>query len=357
MGNVMKKEIFPVCAIKDNFLYCSTLSKHILEKINLYTYEIEYINDIELYELQGRKTVDLLKFNNGYLYLFEYDGKRIIRLGFEGQPTKIFNTGIDTEEGFSSVEFYNNQLYLFPKYTNKFMIMDLDSGMVVGKEKIFEVLDETKIHLNEIDVDRRICMGTIQKDNVIFVFSESTDKVACIDLEAQTVKEIKLKIGGGCSAIQMYNNKLYILDAEGKIWYGEKGVEELELLVDTKYVMGYFRTVIVTDCNIWLIPCFGDEIVVFQDGSLEIYDNYPKDHTFIQTKGHSKFYGYSENCDDYYFAMHSGNYMLTISKKTGNERWIGLKEDALEYWKHCCSNPMLEDNFGVKDFINVLSAK
>lgn len=352
----MKKEIFPVCAIRDDFLYCSTLSKHILEKINLYTYETEYINDIELYDLQERKTVDLLKFDNGYLYLFEYDGKRIIRLGFEGQPTKIFNTGIDTEEGFSSVEFYNNQLYLFPKYTNKFMIMDLDSGMVIGEENIFEVLDETKIHLKELDIDRKICMGTIQKDNVIFVFSESTDKVACINLETQSVKEIKLEIGGGCSAIQMYNNKLYILDAEGKIWCGEKGVDKLELLVDTKYVMGYFRTIIVTDCNIWLIPCFGDEMVVLQDGSLEIYDNYPKDHTFIKTKGHSKFYGYSENFDHYYFAMHSGNYMLTISKKTGKEKWIELKEDVFEYWKHYCHNPMPEGNFGLKDFINVLNA-
>lgn len=57
-----------------------------------------------------------------------------------------------------------------------------------------------------------------------------------------------------------------------------------------------------------------------------------------------KYYGYCENSKFYYFAMHSGNYILSIEKESGKEKWLKpiriLEKRAIynrnNHWKSVC---------------------
>lgn len=329
----MESEKFPACAIDGDYLYTVTLKEHVLEKINIKTYEIEYILDIGEYVEKGRKTVDLIKKNKGYIYLFEYNGKRAIQLDIKNMKSKIFQISQEEIDGYSSVEFYENKIYLLPRRNNFILIFDTEINQVHRCEPIFK--NVKCIERNMENKFEKVCSCSYFKDEKIYIFSSMTNVLSIYDVIKNTIKNIELTlIHGGVKSMQVYNNKSYVLDSENKLWQFNTESCELSFIVDTGEEGFYYGNFIVTDKNIVFLPRFGEIIKIYSDNKLEVYSHYPQDITFENYNGHSKFCGYCDDKENYYIAMHSANYLLIIEKHTGRCKWIKLIENYEKYLEY-----------------------
>lgn len=345
----MESAKFPVGAVIDDYLYTVTLKEHILEKISTKTYEVEYITDFGEYVEKGRKTLNLIKKNGEYIYLFEYDGRRAIQLDVKMKKSKIFKISQDGNGGYISAEFYDNKIYLLPKDNNCITVIDIEKDKIYESEQIFQ---NNEWNENNIEgMSPKVCSCSYLKDTKIYIFSNMTNMVKIYDVEKNSVENKKLTVlQGGVISLQIYNKKCYILDTEGKLWQFNDETNELDFLVDAEGKGTYFVNFIVTDKNIVFLPLFGEKIKIYQDNKLEIYNKYPYDIMFEKYKGHSKFYGYCDDEDNYYVAMHSANYLLVIEKHTGQCKWIKVTEDYQKYLQYH-SGVISEKMVSLKEYI------
>lgn len=351
----MNSALFPACIVLNNCMYCVTFGEHILERINMSTYEVEYICDSNKSVLRELTTVDLIKINGKYIYLFEYNGKRVIQVHIETKKTKVFQVCEEENGGYASAEFHNNKLYLFPKFINQIIIIDLNTEEIERKENIFQNI-ETKEKVNwlykDVEFSKRICSKTYIKDDSIFIFSEISNIVAKYNITSGVIDNSKvLDLANGCISVQLQDDRCYLLDESGKLFLSDVYLNKLSLIIDTEKPYPYFMDFAVAKHLIWFLPCFGNEIMVYDINNITIYKDYPLDIKYIEAKSHSKFYGCCEDKENYYFAMHSANYMLIISKTSGKEKWVKPKESCKRYLQYHRDNVIQEGLMNMDEFI------
>lgn len=352
----MNAAIFPACDVKDNYLYCVTLKEHILEKIDLATYEIEYLDGMDGYSIQERKTVDLVRINGDYIYLFEYDGMRIIQVQPESGRTNIIHVCEEENGGYASVEFYKNKMYLFPQLKNQIIVINLETG-----EKSCFYYDagqaDTKWKLGEHELDKRICSAAYMQEENIYLFSEINNKAVKYSIADGKIEYIPLPyVENGCISVQRKEDACYLLDGSGRICAADKNLGGGSVIIDTEKECPYFGEFVIAGNFVWMLPWFGNEIRICNRKETKVYTDYPEDFRYFKAKTHSQFYRYCEDDKNYYFAMHAANYLLIISKESSEGQWMKLKENCQTYLKYL-GGMVRESRFGLDDFLENLQRK
>ena len=163
----------------------------------------------------------------------------------------------------------------------------------------------------------------------------------------------------GCIHAIWKNGLFYILTIEGNIYTWDIKHSEIKVIFKYRGKMSYLNLskIVVTDKNIWCLPAFGDDIVIISGEKVNIYDSYPADFKYHDNI-RSRYYEYCEDRNNYYFAMHSANYILCINKDNGEERWFRPIEPEIEekirYHIKNISLNMEELEFGIKGLFMAL---
>lgn len=349
--------LFPTCVVEKELLYSITHNNCIIEKMDLKNNKVICIDNPDGYNSKEWSGADNILLYNQKIYFFEQNGKRIMEYSVTDKKTRYFDLNLQAYLYFNYAycTIWDNRIYIFPSFINEIIIVDLQTGKIMKKEKfcddLYYIFNKEKINCipgTDLNFPYRLFSCGCQVKNTIWIFTEKSQKVIKFDLLTEKIEQYILpRMIKGCVHAVWKNKKFYLLSLEGFVYVWKYEKNEIEMLYDEKKncQYPYFHRIAVTDKNIWLIPFFGDDIYIVDKMTKKysFYNEYPKDFCYFGGYERCRFYGYSEDKNNYYFAMHSANYLLIIDKLTGKEKWIKpinptMQEMQKYYMKNYGSN-------------------
>lgn len=337
--------LFPACVISEQgIIYYVTQKEHALKELNMDSQKVKYIDNPKGYEPAEWTGVDRLLLDNNKLFLFEQNGSRLLEYSLTERTCRYFdlNCNIWSCDNWSKCVIARNKVFAFSSFANKVVKVDLSNGDI-KIEKIHHSISylfyqekERYIYDNsEIEIPCKLFSCGCQVNKEVWIFTERKGIVLKYDLfrEESIVYSLPKSING-CMHVIWIKGLFYILSIDGKVfsWDLQKNKAKLLFNGKIKFPYAYFGKIAVTNKNIWILPCFGKDIYVMnlKSNVEELYSTYPKDFCYDIDPSKSKFYGYTEDSKNYYFAMHSANYILIINKESGKEIWVKPKEPTLD---------------------------
>lgn len=345
---VNMNHLFASCALIENEMYFISETENVFQKIDVNTGIVEYLNNPKGYLPLTWEISDLMLAYQKCIYIFELNGNKILEYSIEKNTCRYFNINCNKFEGgnYAAVAAYKDKIYIIPSFVNTLIIIDLETETLIKKENVFHTGERL---LGTDNLTCRVFTYGFQEGNHLWLFTEMERVVIDYDLEIGDYRIYRFpEMINKCVHAVYKDEKFYILDMNG-------GVYIWDILNDRTYEIKkgesedrtlYYKRLIVTKSQIWILPCCGKEITIISMGDWKntYYSNYPKDFCYIGTENMGKYYGYCENSKFYYFAMHSGNYILSIEKESGKEKWLKpiriLEKRAIynrnNHWKSVC---------------------
>ena len=371
------KTLFPAC-VTDNKgnMYYVTHVEHAIKELDLNTRRTRYIGNPGSYIPREWSGVDKIVFHNEKLYLFEQSGKEVMEYSLLEKTSRFFDLKycMHNCDNWASCVVYNSTLFMFPCFSNVLIKVDLKGNGVVEKENLCLDMDFVYMHEKsrgvskgvELSIPHRLYSCGCQTDSDIWLFTERKGIVLKYDLLTGTsIQRMLPKDIKGCIHAVWKEGLFYILSTEGSVYSWNPADGKAEMLFDSRnrYPFPYFCKIAVTDTNIWVMPCFGEDILIIdlKDGNERTYSECPKDFYYFEDPNMSKYYGTFEDDVNCYFAMHSANYLLIIEKKTGKEKWLKPVEPELYekvgYYKDYDTQEYEESDLELKGLFMLLDEK
>lgn len=330
----MEKELyklFPACTIKDNTLICVTDCEHIFETIDINSGKIEYLDDPEGFDFQGWSGTDSILIYGERLFLLEQNGEHLMEYVPSENRAQYINLKCNDFvcSNFAGATIYNNKIYIFPRFRNS--IFKIDFNGVVIEEKLCQKLSYSFNQKEELPHMLFSC--SYQIENHIWIFTENDRLILDYDLNQEKFQEYMLpKVIGSCIQAVYEDRSFYILNSEGKVYLWSLEQKREQLLYDPgqEKEYPYYRTIIIAGGKLWILPFLGEHIMVInlKTQDCKKYNDYPSDFHYNAPDNWSKYNTYCDDQRCFYFAMHSGNYILVIDKENGLEHWIKPHEDS-----------------------------
>lgn len=365
----LQKTLFPACYTDGKGkLYYVSHSRHSIRKLDLEKNTVEYIDNPDGYIPGKWSGVDKIFGYKDRLYLFEQNGSKMLEYSLRDQKSRCFllDCGMYSCDNWAAFTIYNHVLFAFASYLNKIVKIELGSGEL--KKESFPIDDIFKLQKKLENLNKRrnkvpckLFSCGCRVDDDMWLFIEQDTFVLKYNLSSgmcitfSLPEEIR-----GCNYAVRKGDAFYILSIEGNVYLWNPLNVKTEILFHSENRnYPYFSKMIVTYTNIWIMPCMGDDIYVVNLKEQECckYNRYPNDFSYCEDPNRSRYYEYTEDEQNIYFAMHSANYLLCIEKKSGKEKWIKPKEPELkEEIRFCKSYGMSqydETEFGIKGFFMV----
>lgn len=343
---------FNACEIVDSKLYFITNFDNAISVMDMKDNRVYYLENMEGYNqntLIGgvEKTISV----NGRIYFFELTGRKVLIYDIQKNICKTIEIDCRKESwgNFALITKYDDSIYVFPKYGDKYIIIDSKSDNV-----IFENIVDSNTEKSESN--RKFFCGCSQ-DERVWLYSEN-NKIIEYNLITQKYSENVLPIDiPECIDIAYEYNNLYLFSQDGRVFEWNVETRDLRVLIDKQHSRIKFEKMIVSKSKIWFLPALEKDINILDldNNLLYVYQDYPKDFCYAPINGWSKYYNYCEDAEYYYIAMRLSNYMLCINKKNGDEKWIKpilpKPEDIVRTW---INNHHLfhEESFSLRNFIN-----
>ena len=342
--NIEKDSSFSTCALIGDNIYAFTNHKRLPIKLNLKTKDIVLIEDLKGYDSQF--VADEMQQAGNNIFVLEVNGNRLMEYNIEKRTCRYYEIGCHKEAWGNYVAFakWKEELYIFPKYKDKIIKINIESGKI----KEINFLEYAKIVLNS-PKDKVIFWYGFQDKNLVWLFGKKSNLVLVYDLESNTWRkhELSEKINSCIHAV-MHNGYMYILSSEGKVYRWDMKNNSIKVLADCGDIKdgeNIFFRIAVTEKNIFLFPSLGEDILCIdlKKKQIDKYMTYPPDFMYCGPDEWSKYYGYCEDEDFYYFAMRSMNFIPCVNKRIGNIKWLKLEVPAFkEYmWFYIKKNKRL----------------
>lgn len=328
--------LFPTCVVEKELLYAITHNNCIIEKIDLKNNKVTCIDNPDGYNSNEWSGSDNILSYNQRIYFFEQNGKQIMEYSVLDKKTRFFDLNLQAYPIFNYAysTIWINKIYIFPSFVNKIIIIDLQTGKIKKKENFCDnlhyIFNKEKVNcISNMDLKfpYRLFSCGCQIESDIWIFTEKNQVAIKFDLLTEKIEQYILPQAiKGCVHAIWRNKRFYLLSLDGYIYVWNFKKNEIEILYNEKKncQYPYFHRIAVTNKNIWLIPFFGNDIYIVDVKTKKYfcYNKYPKDFHYYGGYERCRFYGYSEDEGNYYFAVHSANYLLIIDKMTGKGRWI-----------------------------------
>lgn len=364
------KTLFPACVSYDGKLYCITHVEHCMKKIDIEEGIVDYVDNPIGFNPRKWCGADKIFYSDGKIYLFEEYEKKIIEYAILEKKTRSFklDCNIGLNDNIAACAIWEEKIFVFLYSEMKVIKINLQSGGEEYKEYAYvpraDVLSKEKSNyrFGEIVIPSRLISCGIQIRNKMWIFTERTQYVFCYDLSMDRIDVFFLP-GEIQSCIHSIwkNGCFYILNASGNIYSWNPWNNKMEILWDCKkkYMYPYFFKIIVTNKNIWILPCYGNDIFILdiETGKKEVYDDYPKDFYYGGKIDRSRYYEYCRDEHNYYLAMHSANYILIIEESSGKAKWLKPIEPnvskKIRYFFMNYEGLVYESEFRLKELIKV----
>lgn len=356
--------IFFSCIIIENKLFCVTEPEHIFITIDIETGKVDLFDTPEGYFPDEWNGTDRIVAGNMEVYLLETNGKRMIKYSLLNNSCQYLdiNCKVHSCSNYIGTVVFGNTMYIVPRFKDEMIKVDLLSNLIKERKKLckninYEFNEKEKIH-------KGLYSCSYQIKNNLWIFTERNSIVIKYNILTEEIARYVLpdKIKG-CVQVAWGNQLFYILALDGKTYswnYRNNDICELYGSEAGKEYP-YFGQIIFAGYKLWLLPFLGEEIVVINliTGEDEVYKNYPADFRYSAPDNWCKFSNYCEDQINYYFAMHSGNYILVIDKKYGIERWlrpdIDMEKKAKYFQKNNRNDIYIEiKNYNIGDIIGML---
>ena len=331
LGDDLKMKEFLSCIVRGNKLYFISEAELVLMRMDISSGEIEYIDNPYIVNSTGNfrvrwKLADRMLSYNKNIYILECDGTRMIEYHVEKNTCRYFdiNCSVYVCSNYAGFTIYKDKAYIFPSFLNELVVVDLISGEVEREEKICK--DISYIPDLKKAIPHKLFSCGCRIENSEWVFMEQNNEVIEYDLEKRYIQNHKIpKVIHGCVHAEWKDNIFYILDLEGKLYTWNVENHDVEdWLLDTGRPYPNYREMVVTKKKIWILPEIGEDILLIEKETRksEKYYKYPSDFRYAAPENYSKYYVHCEDKENYYFSMHSGNYLFCVEKESGKERWI-----------------------------------
>lgn len=325
----MEKEfdmLFPTCIIENNNLLYVTDYEHIFEKIDINSGNVKYIDNPKGYKPMDWSGTDIILQDTERFFLLEQSGERLMIYSPSDKNCKYLY--IDCNDhvciNFAGATIYNENMYIFPRFRNSVLKIELKSGLI---KKLGKLCSSLNYEFKEGPLPTMLFSCSYLIESHIWIFTEQNGIVIDYDLKQEKIKEYILPPNiKTCIHVGYLEGKFCILTAEGKIFLWTPYMDYGQELYDfgEKYSYPYFGTIANTKDRIWILPLFGNDIYFFDLVTREckLYVDYPEDFKYIAPSDWSKYFFYSSDEKYFYFSMHSGNYIFYIDKYNGQEYWL-----------------------------------
>ncbi len=364
--NISKmKNKFLSCTIFQDKLYFISEAEHILMRMDINSGKIECIDNPIMYHIDeciyGKwKLADRMVSFDGKVYILEADGGQLIEYFVSENRQRCFDISCSAYGCSNNAAFtiYKNRAYIFPSFLNKIVIVNLNSGEITYKQNF--CTDILYKFSNEGNIPPKLFSCGSRIGNCEWIFLQYGKEVLEYDLEAEVIRRHKIPgVINGCVHAEWKENLFYILDLDGRLFSWDVKTGNIEQWLLEKKAYPEYREMVVTDKKIWILPDFGEDILLIDKKTkkMQKYSNYPSDFSYDAPQEYSKYYVHCEDEGYYYFSMHSGNYIFSVEKKSGRERWIRpYFEEKEEIFKYYCKNNIcIEENkcgFFLPDYVN-----
>ena len=346
----------------DKLLWITELGGHIM-KMSLSTHNVEYVN-IEDEILEGDLSHSSVVYQeNGTIYAFINWGKRLLIFNEHSATYKFIYLGL--EKYFlnmcASVSKVGNELLVVPMCAPKLLRINISTGEVQ-----FEQILKEEIETNDKEVIQLYAKCEEIEGENIWIFSRLNSDVICYNPNTREKTYYKIPIMlGKPTDITIYEGKFYVLNSVGDVFLWEKDKDWCEKIFDNpkKEISDGFSVVCIVNKKLWIFPSFERDILLYdlENKSMDLYDKYPKDFSYFAPKEMAKYSCKIQDESCYYFAMHSGNYIFSIDKRTGEGKWIDAKwpreETELEYLLKRNRSQFHEQEISIETFLNYITVK
>lgn len=350
MGNEVERIQFSACVKKGDDIYFPTRYGNFYMKLNLITKRTEYI-DFEVDDKEVSLGIaDYIDMEDNVIFQFNLDGRYVLLFDLDSKQIKKIDVDCQSKGwgNYLFCTYYDEKLFIFTKYKHTIAIINLKNNQVICDDKICKYICE-----NDLPDLSAACKVNDQ----IWLFSNDGKKVVSYNLSTHKEKwyELPLKINQ-CRHCIYRNNKFYILDNEGNIYVWDKKQEYLLFSIPNAKPEEYGR-IVATDKNLVVLPALGESIYIYDFSKNEIQRNvnYPLHFKYSIQSEWSKYYGFCEDENNYFFAMRLSNYLLKIKKQDGTIEWISpvipdLRE-TIDRCKRYSNNTYLEGMISLSEYI------
>lgn len=318
-----RRGLFPTCVVKQDKIIAFTSYMKLPIAEDIHTGNMELLDRAEGYDMHF--AADYMLNENSDIYVLELNGKRLMKYNINDKKCHYIDIECNSKQwdNYAAFSKYGKHLYVFPRYLDELIIIDSETGTVQRDKSLYLKMENYK---KQDDFSYFWC--GCQSGKIVWLFPKRGNWAAAYDMEHNRWEEYSLSVDINCCVhVMQYTDKLYILSSEGKIYcwnMKDKQVEEMADCSSTDIEGDIFGRIAVTDKNIFLLPAIGESIfcIELQTREIKKYESYPDGFKYCGPKEWSKYHGYCEDDENYYFAMRSMNYFLIINKKTGKEKWI-----------------------------------
>lgn len=312
---------FSNCVMGDGSIYAFADAGGYPLKINPLTKETVLLNWKGI--IEARVQIDSIIYDNHSIYMLELNGRRMVQYNIQEESIKSYYINLEGNAWGNFVLFtkIDQTIFIFPKRASCFYEVDLLNGQVVR---------------NKTDFQDLFYSCAFRNGDAVCLFHEDGSKIWIFDLHEKTYNQYSLNQNlEDIVKVTEFDDNAYLVSRKGAIYSCRLSDYHIEKMRESDSKDSKWGNIAVTKKNIWLLPLLGSDIRVIDRESLteSVADEYPDDFIYRDIKGWSKYHGYAEDEDKYYYAPRLANYMLEINKKTGNGEWAkiaaSLQKDIL----------------------------
>lgn len=321
---VERDSLFSTCACINKKIFAFTSFKRLPIVIDLKSKEIDLLENIQEYD--STFMADFMINDGDDIYVLELNGNRIMKYNVVNRKCEYFDISCGKREwdNFATFAKCGENICIFPLYIHEIIKVNFETGKIHRDKGLY--LDLRNYVEQEQEIKYFYCGCKVGK--IMWLFQRQGNLVVAYNMENDTWKKYKLSVKiNNCVHVVRHNGMMYILSAEGMVYCWNMTDDPVELIADCSNQEANFNTFIriaVTDKKIFLLPSLGEDIVIIDLKIKQIskYEDYPIEFKYYRPEGWSRYYGYCEDDDNYYFAMRSTNLILSISKRNGTIGWV-----------------------------------
>lgn len=326
----METIIFRNCIKKDNRLIFFSAREAIPVSLDLKSKET-LIMKIKNKELYRNNAFDLITESDGKIYALEIFGKYMCEYSLDLQEVTYVQIDCNKKNdgNFALLAIENRQVFIFDR-TVGLTIYDTVSKSICKvsyPQNQYEVITGCKYENKYYLIPK--------EGNKVYQFDISTGKWDTVFLKDKWHNAIHAIVDNG---------NIYILLEDGTIikWNVKEEVKFIDTIQKWHKSLNCVARICSTNDSFVILPSLGEDILILDKETYEVkvMQDYPKDFKY-DNNNWTKYYGYCETEDCYFFACRKSNYILKITKSNTNFEWIKSEIESEKLIQYKIMNNMI----------------